>query len=60
MSPSMLGAIVSSSAAVVTRAILRAAKKAGLETVESVTGGIRKLGTNLKPAKRTTRPDSEN
>ncbi len=57
---SMLGAIVGSSAAVVTRAILRAAKKAGLETVESVTGGIRKLGTNLKPAKRTTRPDSEN
>lgn len=56
---SMLGAIVSSSAMVVSKAILSAAKKAGVGTVESVTGGIRTLGGRLNPFKRAARSGGE-
>ncbi|HKZ82321.1 MAG TPA: DUF697 domain-containing protein [Anaerolineae bacterium] len=52
---SMLGAIVSSSAMVVSKAILAAAKKAGVGTVESVTGRIRTLGGRLNPFKKAAR-----
>jgi hypothetical protein len=45
----MLGAIVSASAGVVTKAILAAAKKAGAAGVESAAGGIRRLGAKLIP-----------
>ena len=55
----MLGAIVSESAAVVTEAILGAAKKAGVGTVESVTGGIRRLGARLNPFRRVVHPGGE-
>jgi hypothetical protein len=53
----MLGSIVSDSAAVVTKAILNAAKRAGAGTVQSVGGGLLRLGERLNPFRRTTRPE---
>jgi hypothetical protein len=55
----MLGAIVSESAGVVSRAILNAAKKAGVGTVESMTGGLLKIGGRLNPFRRAARPSSD-
>ncbi len=55
----ILGSIVTESAAVVTQAILNAAKKAGVGTVESVTGGIRALSSRLNPFKRAARSGGE-
>ncbi|HET7090864.1 MAG TPA: DUF697 domain-containing protein [Anaerolineae bacterium] len=52
---SMLGAIVSSSSMVVSKAILSAAKRAGVGTVGSVTGRIRTLGGRLNPFKKAAR-----
>ena len=50
----MLGSIVGASAGVVSRAILGAARKAGVSTVGSVTGGVRKVGSRLNPFRRAT------
>jgi hypothetical protein len=49
---SMLGAIVSDSAGVVIDAIVGAAKKAGLLTVQSAVEAIREAGANLNPFAR--------
>jgi hypothetical protein len=48
---SMLGSIVSGSAASVTRAIVAAARKAGQSGVESAVAGIRGAGAKLNPFK---------
>lgn len=55
----MLGTIVSESAGVVSRAILNAAKKAGVGTVESMTGGLLRIGERLNPFRRAPRPSRE-
>ena len=51
----MLGAIVSKSAAVVSKAILNAAKNAGRETAGSVAGGVQRLGARINPFKSSVR-----
>jgi len=60
---SMLGSIVSASATVVSKAILNAAMKAGVGTVESVrrtaSGRIRNLGAKLRRVKGVARSGSE-
>jgi hypothetical protein len=48
----MLGAIVGASAKVVSKAILGAAKKAGVGTVGTAAGGLRRVGNWLNPFKR--------
>jgi hypothetical protein len=47
----MLGSIVSASASRVAKAILGAAKKAGVSTIESTAAGIRDTGVRLNPFK---------
>jgi uncharacterized SAM-dependent methyltransferase len=48
----MVGSIVGESAARVARAILAAAKKAGVSTIESTAAGIRGAGERLNPFKK--------
>ena len=48
----MVGSIVGESAAKVAKAILAAAKKAGVSTIESTTAGIRGAGERLNPFKK--------
>ena len=48
---SMLGSVVSTSAASVIKAIVAAARKAGESTVESAAAGIRGVGAKLNPFK---------
>ncbi len=50
---SMLGAIVGGSAATVAKAILAAARKAGVSTVGSTAAGIQKAGARLNPFKHS-------
>jgi hypothetical protein len=54
----MLGSIVLSSAASVSKAMMGAAKRAGEATVESATSGVRKVGAKLNPFKGTTATNS--
>ena len=48
---SMLGAIVSASAGVVTKAIVNAAKEAGVEAAGSVAGSVRRLAARFRRTK---------
>lgn len=50
----MLGSIVLSSAASVSKAMIAAAKRAGEATMESATSGIRSAGARLNPFKTNT------